>query len=304
MDLTKLDSYIEKWVTASEIPGASLALVENDGVIFAKGYGVRTLGKEELVDEHTLFQTGSLTKPMTAALVGILVDEKKINWDDPVVDYLPEFEIDDPYITENLTIRDVLTVRSGLISGDTLKGADRDEIISKMKHLKPSGQFRLTQDSVNLHYLLAGQIVAAVEGKSWDEVVKERILVPLGMKETYTSISSALPFGNVAVPHKEITEEINPIPWVNYENYGPAEGIVSNVCDMAKWVRLHLNEGVFNGKLLFSKEVCKELHKPHMVLKDRWRNFFNPHAVMVGAGLSWIISDYRGAQSLGSFWYC
>lgn len=237
---------------------------------------------------------------MTAALVGMLVDEKKMDWDDPVIMHLPEFNVDDPYITENLTVRDVLTVRSGITGGDTLQGT-REEIINKMRHLKPAGQFQGTTDSVNLHYLLARQIVAAVEGKPWDDIVKEKILSLLNMKETYTSISSALPFKNVASLHKKIGNTIKPIPWVNYENYGPAEGIVSNVCDMAQWVRLHLNKGVFDGNHLLSRKVCTELHTPQMVLNDEQKNFFNPYAVMAGAGLTWIVSDYKGIKVLDHF---
>lgn len=298
LDWAELDAYLVEWIN-TENPGVSLAVVENDSIT-AKGYGVKRKGESGLVDAHTLFQTGSLTKSMTAALVGMLVDEKKMDWDDPVILYLPEFNVDDPYITENLTVRDVLTARSGIIGGDTLQGT-REEIIGKMRHIKPTGQFRLTIDSVNLHYLLAGQIVAAVEGKPWDDIVKERLLTPLTMKETYTSISSALPFKNVASPHKKIGSTIKPIPWVNYEHYGPAEGIVSNVCDMAQWVRLHLNKGVFNNNQLLSTDVCNELHTPQMILNDYRKNFFNPYAVMAGAGLTWIVSDYKGVKVLDHF---
>ena len=301
LDLLKLDSYIKNWINESDIPGASIAIVKNGSVIFAKGYGYRKLGEMESVNKHTLFQTGSLTKPMTATLIGILVDEKRIEWDDPIIKHMPEFKLDDPYITKNLTIIDVLTVRSGIVGGDKLTGANRKEIIKKMRNLKPTGQFRITQGSFNLHYLLAGQVIAAIEQRVWDDVIKNRILIPLNMKETFTNISSAMSFKNVAVPHNVINKELKAIQWRNYENFGPAEGIVSNVVDMAKWVNFHLNEGVYEGKTIVSKKVINEMHSPHIIPDGWWKKFFNPHCIMMGMGLSWAISDYKGLKVLDHY---
>ena len=181
--------------------------------MFAKGYGVLELGKAAAVDENTLFAIASNSKAFTAGALAILVDEGKVKWDDKVTKYLPSFALYDPYVTRELTIRDLLSHRSGLATfgGDLLwyeSEYSRDEILRRIRFLKPTSSFRSRFGYQNIMFLAAGEVVARVSGKSWDEFVKERFFAPLAMKRTVTSHADLLNSSNVAMPHNEVDGKI------------------------------------------------------------------------------------------------
>src|SRR5438046_5180887 len=188
-----LDAYVARVLKTFEVPGLSVAIVKDGKVVMAKGYGVRKLREPALVDENTLFGIGSNTKAFTTAALATLVDEGKISWDDPVYERLPGFAMYDPYVSHEMTIRDLLTHRSGmgLGEGDLLfwphSTYKREEIIYKLRFMKPATSFRSKYAYDNLLYIAAGQIIPAVTGKSWEEYVTEKILKPLGMKTTTLS---------------------------------------------------------------------------------------------------------------------
>lgn len=209
-----LDEYIEQARRAWRAPGLAIAVVKDDAVVFARGYGVRELGKDDPVDEHTLFAVASTTKAYTAATLGLLVDEGRLSWDDPVIKHLPGFQLYDPYVTREITVRDLLCHRSGLSRGDTLwvLGFSRDEVLRRVRYLKPSWSFRARFGYQNIMFLAASQIVEAVAGVRWDDFLKERLFKPLGMARSNTSVADLERLENVAAPHYRDDDGIRPIP--------------------------------------------------------------------------------------------
>ena len=238
--LAEIDAYIAKARDAWKIPGLAIAIVKDDQVIFAKGYGVRELGKPEPVNEKTLFAIASNSKAFTTALLAILVDEGKLKWDDKVTKYWPEFELYDSYVTREMTMRDLVSHRSGLatFSGDLLwydTNYSRAEVIRRARFIKPVTSFRSAYGYQNIMFLLAGKIAAKVAGKSWDELVKEKFFTPLGMTTTNTSVTLRKPHENWASPHVvKHGEEANSV--VRYDvidNCGGAAVINSCVAELA-----------------------------------------------------------------------
>ena len=212
--LKNLDEYYSKALTDWEVPGMAIAIVKDDSVIFARGFGVREIGKPEKVDANTLFAIASNTKAFTAATLAILVDEGKLKWDDKVINYLPWFQLYDPYVTANMTIRDLLSHRSGLatFSGDLVWFAtnySREEVIKRAKYLKPVYGFRERFGYSNIMFLAAGEIVHAVSGQTWDDFVAERIFKPLKMARTNTTTKALVGLDNVAQCHTDFDGKVN-----------------------------------------------------------------------------------------------
>ena len=213
--LNGFDDYVNKAMKEWEVPGVAIAIVKGDQVVLAKGYGVRKIGEPAVVDERTLFAIGSSSKAFTAAAVAMLVDDGKVKWDDPVTKHLPGFEMYDPYVTRELTVRDLLTHRSGLQRGDFLwygTELDREEILRRTRFLKPTWSLRSTFGYQNLMFLAAGQLVSRTSGKSWDEFIRQRIFAPLGMSSSSTSINAFKNVDNVATPHAKVNEKVQTIP--------------------------------------------------------------------------------------------
>ena len=215
--LAGLDDYVTKAMKDWGVPGLAIAVIKDDRVVLARGYGVRELGKPEPVDERTIFAIGSSSKAFTAAAIAMLVDEKKLKWDDPATQYLPDLQLYDPYASRELTVRDLLTHRVGLDRGDQLWYAttlEREEILRRVRYLKPSSSMRSRFGYQNLMFLAAGQIVRSVSGKEWDDFVRERIFVPLGMNDTGTSVRTLSQSRDVAAPHAEVRRSgrAHPLP--------------------------------------------------------------------------------------------
>lgn len=298
--LNGFDDYVNKAIHDWEVPGLAIAIIKNDQVVFAKGYGVKKLGDPAPVDERTLFAIGSSSKAFTAAAVAMLVDEGKVKWDDRVTKYLPGFEAYDPYVTRELTVRDLMSHRSGLERGDMLwygSENDRDEVLRRVRYLKPTWSLRSTFGYQNLMFLAAGQLVARVSGKSWDEFIRERIFIPLKMTASDTSIKDLKDSDDVASPHAKIEDKVEVISWRNIDNIAPAGSINSNVSEMAQWVRLQLNQGTYNNVRLFSSGVAREMHTPQTVIRaEPPYSQLYPEAHFINYGLGWFLSDYRGKK--------
>ena len=225
------------------VPGLALAVVSDGEIVHARGYGVRDVTTGVPVDEHTLFAVGSTSKAFTAAALGLLVDEGRLSWDDRVIDHLPWFEMYDPYATRELTVRDLLTHRSGLARGDAVWSKwphDRHEIVRRIRYLEPTRSFRGAWQYQNLMFLTAGEVVAAVSGQTWDDFVDQRIFTPLGMDRSVTSIRALGRFENVATPHIHIDGAATPVVHKNIDNVGPAGSIYSSAWQMASWLGLHM----------------------------------------------------------------
>jgi CubicO group peptidase (beta-lactamase class C family) len=282
------------------VPGTAIAIVRNDSIIYSKGYGVRELGKPAPVTDHTLFAIGSSSKAFTSASIAMLVDEGKLRWDDPATKYLPNLQLYDPYATRELSIRDILSHRSGLSRGDLMwygSEYDRDEILRRVRFLQPSWSFRSQFGYQNLMYLAAGQVISRVANTSWDDYVARRIFQPLGMTSTNTSVRTLAGQADVASPHAEIDDTVRVIPWRNIDNIAPAGSINSNVVDMAQWVRLQLGKGKYNGKQLISSAQVEEMHTPHTIIRQdaAFRMQF-PGVNFFEYGMGWFLQDYRGKK--------
>lgn len=298
--LVGFDDYVNKAIRDWEVPGVAIAIVKDDKIVLAKGYGVKKLGDPAPVDERTVFAIGSSSKAFTAASIAILVDEGKLKWDDPVTKYLPGFQTSDPYVTRELTIRDLLSHRAGLERGELLWYAseyDRDELLRRTRFLKSAASLRGNFVYQNVMYLAAGQVASKAAGKSWDDLIAERIFGPLGMTASRTSIKAFKTADNVATPHAKSGDKIEPIEWRDVDNIGPAGSINSSAVDMANWVRLQLGQGSFGGKKIFSPAVAKEMHMSQMVMRpDGGSALMYPEAHFLNYGMGWFLSDYKGRK--------
>src|SRR5687768_5158455 len=296
--IRSFDAYVAKAMKDWKVPGMAIAIVRNDSVVFAKGYGVRKLGEPTPVDPRTVFAIGSASKAFTAAAVAMLVDDGKMKWDAPVTSYLPGFQMYDPYVTRELTVRDALSHRSGLARGDLMwygTAFDRSEILRRVRHLEPSWSFRSNFGYQNIMYLAAGQASAAAAGRDWDTLIQERIFAPLGMRNSYTSVRALASLPNVAQPYAEIDGGVSFVPYANIDNIGPAGSINSNVLDVAQWVRLQLGAGKFAGKQLISSGNVAQMHTPHTIIRNEppWSLYF-PEAHLMAYGMGWFLNDYKG----------
>lgn len=300
--LDSLDKYIPQAMDQWEIPGLSIGIVKDGKIIFTKGYGVREVGKPEKVDENTMFGIASNTKAFVAASMAILVDEGKISWDDPVRKYLPWFTLYDPYVSENITIRDLLCHRAGFktFSGDLLWNStsySREEIIRRARFLKPEYGFRAHYGYSNLMFLTAGEIIPVVTGQTMDEFFQERFFTPLEMKTTNTSIKKHKDVDNLAIPHDKYNGKVGTVKYISWDNIAAAGGINSTANDMSKWLLLQLNGGKHKGKTIFSKTSQDEMWSPQMVntLSGTDKYFFpSKHFSLYGMG--WELFDYHGKK--------
>ena len=301
-NLQKLDTYIQKCMTEWEIPGMAVGIVKNDTLIFAKGFGVREIGKSEKVDANTMFGIASNTKAFTSAALATLVDDGKIKWDDKVTDYIPYFEMYDPFVTHEMTVRDLLCHRSGLVtfSGDLVWDAttyNREEIIKRIKYLKPVYSFRSHYGYSNLLVLTAGEIIPKVTGKSYDEYVKEKFFDPLGMKNTNTTIKKHAEYKNLAIPHAKNNGKIVPIKYISWDNIAPAGGINSTVNDMSKWIKMQLNNGTLDNHQYFSKNAQHEMWSPQTINQlSGFDEYMFPSMHFHCYGLGWDLFDYHGRK--------
>ena len=262
-----LDAYVARDMKTFDVPGIAIAIVKDGKVVLAKGYGVRKLGDATPVDENTLFGIGSNTKAFTSAALASLVDAGKISWDDKVYERLKGFQMYDPYVSHEMTIRDLLTHRSGmgLGEGDLLfwphTTYTRDDIIYRLRFMKPASSFRSHYAYDNLMYIAAGQIIPAVTGKPWEAYIREKILLPLGMTTTNLSVTAFKPGDNYAWPHSKVDGKLQVVPFMDLDNAAPAGAINSSVAEMSKWLMLQLNHGKIPGseQRIFSEAQSREM---------------------------------------------
>lgn len=293
-----LDAYVAKAVAQWNVPGLAIAVVHGDSLVLARGYGVLELGKPARVDEHTRFAIGSTTKAMTVAALAMLVDEGKIRWDEPVIDVLPDFRLRDPYVTRNVTIRDLLTHRTGLGGADLLWIGDdypHAEVVHRVRYLPPAHPFRAVWDYQNVMYAVAGDVVAAASGMPWEQFVRRRIWQPLGMNETEALLSEIEGKPDVASPHDSIDGKLKVIENRPVDPVQSAGAVWSSVSDMSKWMRFVLDSMRVNGKRLVSAEQYGEIFSPQIRAPlDEYPplSVVRPHFFMYG--LAWFIQDYDG----------
>ena len=296
--LAGLDTYIKKGMADWRIPGLAAAVVKNGQVVFAHGYGVRELGKDAPVDTHTLFAIGSTTKAMTAALVGMLVDEKKVDWDAPVTRYLPWFQLKDPSDTRHLMVRDLLTHRAGLGNADYLwygQNSSTEEILKRVRLIDPAYPIRSSFIYQNIMYAAAGAVIEAASGKPWAEMMRTRIFEPLGMADTIPTADALGARNNVASPHDVVHGEVRVIENASVDPVAAAGAVWSSVADMSKWMAFLLDGGQAGGRRLLSQQTFAELFTPQTIAPFEMyptTRLTKPHWMTYGLG--WFQQDYRG----------
>ncbi|MFQ5649381.1 MAG: serine hydrolase [bacterium] len=300
----QLDRYFSSALKQWHVPGMAIAVVKDNEVVFARGYGDRHTSRGGRVDEHTLFAIASNSKAFTAAALAILVDENKLHWDDRVTRYLPYFQLYDPYVAHEMRVRDLLCHRSGLgrFSGDLLwygTNYTAEEVIRRARYLPPASSFRAKYGYSNLMFISAGEIVPAITGKTWSAFVKERIFDKLGMDNTVISVSSLSGKENVATPHREADGKTVALDWVGWDNMAAAGGIISSVSDMSKWIELQLNRGHIGEVTIFSTEASRTMWSPHTIvpISETSRKIY-PSTHFKAYGLGWAMMDYLGRKVL------
>jgi CubicO group peptidase (beta-lactamase class C family) len=297
-----LDQYYKRAVKEWNVPGMAVAITTPNGQLFAKGYGITDITTKQAVNEHTLFAVASNTKAFTAAALALLVEQKKLNWNDKVRKHLPWFELYDPWVSDQMTVRDLLTHRSGLktFSGDLIWYASkysRREVIEKARYLKPVFGFREQFGYSNILYIAAGELIPEITGQSWDEFVRQNLMIPLEMNRSTLHVSLLASIDNVAQPHTYVDGQLKQIPWVDWDNVGPAGSLISSASEMANWLQMHLAQGNFNGRQIMRAESVRAMQEavtPLPVSKAFSERF--PSTQFRAYGLGWSLFNYMGRK--------
>ncbi|HEX6316475.1 MAG TPA: serine hydrolase [Gemmatimonadaceae bacterium] len=301
--IRQLDAYFARAAKDWGVPGLAVGIVHDGQLVFAKGYGVRNVSTKEPVDTQTIFAIASTTKAITAAAVGMLVDEGKVRWDDPVTKHLPSFQMYDPWATREVTVRDLVTHRGGLPNADYLwthGGNSRDEVIRRIRFIRPTYSFRGGYVYHNVMYTVAGAVIEAASGMTWDEFLKRRIFEPLGMTRSFTTLEEASTQPNRAQPHGRDNDTLRVSGNSFADGIGPAGSVWSSVADMSKWVKFLLDSGRVNGTPLLRPQTWAELFRPATLLPPWTANsapqlrLSKPH--FRSYALGWFQQDYLGRQ--------
>ena len=302
----QVDSIVNYALSKFNVAGCAISIVKDGDVIYSKGFGVKSASTKSLVNKHTNFAIASNSKAFTTAALSILVEDEKLKWDDKVRDYIPEFKMYNPYVTENFNIQDLLTHRSGLGLGvgDLMffpDGSDFtiDDLLSSFQHFKPVSAFRTKFDYDNLLYLVAGEVIARVSGMSWEDFIEKRIFQPLNMDNSYASLDRMKDKSNLARPHDSNSGTLKVLPDYQEMINGAAGGIYANVDDISNWMMMHLNNGKYGDSLkqqLFTQKAQREMWKIHTVTNVNRNPRYNSH--FAGYGLGWYLSDIKGNMSV------
>ncbi|HSL18606.1 MAG TPA: serine hydrolase [Methylomirabilota bacterium] len=292
--LDGLDAVIEQALAEFRVAGIAVGVVQDGEVVLGRGWGLRDLEAGLPVTEHTLFAIGSATKAFTTAVLGALVDDGRLEWDRPVRNVLPWFRLADEHATAALTVRDLVSHRSGLPRHDLVwYGADldREALVKALRHLEPFADLRERYHYQNLMYLTAGVVVEELTGASWEEAVRQRILGPLGMGRTTFSVAASELDSDHALPYRERDDVLERIPFRAIDAMGPAGSINSSVREMLSWVRFQLGDGTAGGARLLSPSTLREMHTPQTVV-GRYPD--TGDRLLESYGLGWMLSSYRG----------
>ncbi len=302
----QIDSIAELTLKTFEVPGIAVLVIKDGKIIHSKGYGVRSLNTMQKVDDNTLFGIASNSKAFTATGLGMLIDEGKLKWTDKVIDYLPEFRMYNTYVTDEFTIADLLTHRSGLGlgAGDLMFWPDssdftKKDMIHNLRYLKQVSGFRTKFDYDNNLYLVAGEVLAKVAGMSWEEFIQTRILTPLGMTATAPSFKLLKDKSNVIDPHAPVDGKVKVIRRDWNEAANAAGGIYSNLNDISKWIIMQLNNGKYGeglNKTLISEEVHNDLWTQQTIIPVNGPSPYNTH--FAGYGLGFFLSDVKGYKQV------
>lgn len=298
--IKEFDAYVEKSRNLFQIPGLAVTVVKDGKVLLKKGYGVRQSGLPQPVDAQTLYACASTTKAMTATCMAILVDEGKVKWDDPVINYLPDFQLYDPFVTRELKIRDLFTHNTGVGNADFLWSfmqIPSEAVIEKMKLVKPSYSTRSSFIYQNIFYVVAGEIIERVSGQPWETFIKKRIFEPLQMTRTFPLLRQVKD-PNQSQPHYFYDNSIQVIQRTSADAVGPAGSVWSCVDDMSKWALCMLDSSKYAGGRLIKPTTWMELFKPQVMVTPAQ---FYPTAKLTKPNwttysLGWFQQDYQGRK--------
>ncbi len=299
LDPAAVDSIVADAMTAWHAPGMAVAVVIDDKVILAKGYGIEELGRAKPVTPDTLFEIASTTKAFTATAMAMLVDEKKLDWDDPVRKHLPWFRVADPNTDALVTLRDLVSHRSGIGRHDELwdlTDMPRDELLRRVISVPPARPIRTGYIYNNLMFVAAGEAIAAAAKTSWEDFIRTRLFAPLGMTRSRISLAewNAADHASSHQWNGE-TQQASVRTFMNYDALAPAGTIKSSARDMAQWLRFQLAGGVIDGKRLVSQAAFDETHMPQLVLRrDAESREASPYTNVASYAMGWNVSDYRG----------
>ena len=292
--LAGLDEYINARLKEWKVPGLAIAVVQGDKVVYAQGFGLRDVAAQKPVTAATLFAIGSTSKAFTATGLGMLVAENKFEWDTPVVNLLPGFQLYDPYATAHMTPRDLVTHRSGLPRHDLMwygSPHSRRELFTRLRHLPASRGFRSTYQYQNLMFMTAGILIEQTSGQSWEDFTRGRFFARLEMPTSNFSVNDSQRTADFALPYVEREGNVTAVPFRNIDAIGPAGSINSSVTEMANWVIANINEGKFKGQQVIPAAALRAAHAPQMIMPGGMQ--FDE--ISYGTyGMGWAIHTYRG----------
>ena len=295
-----INNYISKGMKDWDIPGLSVVIVKDGKIVLMKGYGVRDLETKKPVDENTLFMIASNTKLFTGTVLALLETRGKLSLNDKVSKYFPSFRLYDSTTTRLVTIRDILTHRIGTktFQGDFTfwnTKLSREEIMKRMRLLKPSQIFRQDYGYCNSCFMTAGQIVPVVTGKQWEDFVHDSIIVPLQMSSTMVLSTGVEKQMNVAVPYTtSYSDKLMRVPYDNWNNLAPAASIISNVSDLSRWLMMQLDSGRYNGNQVLPWAAIQKTRDVNIITGSRKSSVYPVHFRGYGLGLN--VADYNGRQ--------
>lgn len=319
-DVDGLDGYIGRVRADWKNVGVAVAVVRGTERLHVRGYGDRELGRSAPIGPDTLFEIGSTSKAFTCAALGALVDDGKIRWDDRIVDWVPGFQVQDPWLTRHITIRDAAAHRTGVPDNyyPYLAIKSKDDVVRHLRYLAPDAEFRDSFRYNNLMYAVLGKVIEAATGSTWDELVQRRVFDPSGMIRSGTSayrywdprwvgptFYGSAPGGkpgiadardrDLAMPHgADESGVVRRMPWLSFDNAAPAGSVVSSASDMANWLIMHLNNGRFGGRQVLRADTVRELHSTQNL---RGARTAFPLDNLTGA-LGWFRAEYHGHRHL------
>ncbi len=292
--LEGFDAQIEKALIDFQVPGLAIGVVVDGRIIYSKGFGYRDLERQLPMTEETVCAVGSCTKAFTTFVIGTLVDQGLVYWDQPVIDVLPQFRLWDQYATSNLTLRDLLTHRTGMPRHEFVwynAKITKEEMLKRIRYLQPSFDIRERYQYNNLMYFVAGLAMEEATGKTWEKLVTDRILKPLDMTHTNFSVLDSQKTGNYAFPYVEKNDKLKKMAFRNLTLIGPAGSLNSNVVDMTHWIQMHLAGGVYHGETLISPATLQELHAPQIIVPGAPET---KETLLYAYGIGWVVLSYRG----------
>jgi CubicO group peptidase (beta-lactamase class C family) len=295
-----LDTYVNKALTDWQIPGAAVCIIKNGKVVLMKGYGVKELNGNDNVNENTLFMIGSNTKAFTATALAMLHSEKKINLDDKVTKWIPQFKLDNKAAGEQAIVRDLLCHRIGFqtFQGDFTywtSNLTRSEIIEKMSHIKAQYPFRTTWGYTNAAFLVGGEIIPKATGNlQWEDFITQKIFAPLGMNNSLALSKDFANAANKATAHTIADGKLLKVPFCNIDNIAAAGSIGSSVSDMSHWVMAQLNAGKYDGKQVIPAAAVAQTWVPHSILGNGGKMYNTGHFNLYGLG--WFLEEYCGKK--------